>query len=294
MKYFARVSIRDGKNTIAACIESIASQTVKPEKIIVVNDGSSDGTGEILQECMARYGDLLHVINTGSRTRDYSRLPRLLNLSLIHACRLGLDCDYFFSTGGDCRFAPDYVEKLMVAMAEDPTLVLASGDYGTRQASAPHGAGRLIRMSWFNDSYPRGFPEILGYESEILMRIGMQGLKYAVVKDAVFDHMDKLGHAHSFKEWGQGMHTLGYDPLYVLLKFIDDFRHNRAIGRRGALKILYHYVVFRPKKTGYYSRFGKDLRMWIRTRQREMMAAERDRIINNYESKVYHLIFDHV
>ena len=53
------VPVYNGQNTIESCINSILSQTVKPNKILVINDNSTDETAEILK----KYSDKIEIIN---------------------------------------------------------------------------------------------------------------------------------------------------------------------------------------------------------------------------------------
>ena len=53
------VPVYNGQNTIESCINSILSQTVKPNKILVINDNSTDKTAEILK----KYSDKIEIIN---------------------------------------------------------------------------------------------------------------------------------------------------------------------------------------------------------------------------------------
>ena len=53
------VPVYNGQNTIELCINSILSQIVKPNKILVVNDNSTDQTEEILK----KYSDKIEIIS---------------------------------------------------------------------------------------------------------------------------------------------------------------------------------------------------------------------------------------
>ncbi|NBC37921.1 glycosyltransferase [Novosphingobium sp. FSY-8] len=51
---------RDRAGMVAAAIDSLLAQTRRPDRIIVVDDGSVDGTGDVL----ARYAGVIHVEHT--------------------------------------------------------------------------------------------------------------------------------------------------------------------------------------------------------------------------------------
>ena len=57
------VPVYNGQDYLEKCIESIQSQTYENLEIIIINDGSTDATGQILVSLKAKY-DNIHVITT--------------------------------------------------------------------------------------------------------------------------------------------------------------------------------------------------------------------------------------
>lgn len=260
--YYCFFPVRDGERTIGMVMESLLKQTYVPSKIIVVNDGSTDRTGSILREYQDKHPSLIEIINTGSTTRDYKRIPLLWNISL----RQGYD--YHMIAAGDVSFAPDYAERILLHMKNDPKLAICSGDYGESKSVAPHGAGRFVRQSFFFENYQE-YPAIVGYESEILERALMREYKILVIRQATFEHLDRLGHSHNFSEFGYAMKSMGYYPPYVFGRFLVNFFFNKSIGKKGALQMLWYYLSFKPEEAGYYSKFPDDICRHIRHRQKE-------------------------
>ena len=54
-KYVVITPVRDEKEHIQSTIESMVRQTVLPGEWIIVDDGSKDGTGEIIDEYARQY-----------------------------------------------------------------------------------------------------------------------------------------------------------------------------------------------------------------------------------------------
>jgi FkbM family methyltransferase len=272
MKYFACIVIRDGEETIARTILSLINQTIKPIKIIVVNDGSADNTGAIIEKYRKNHPDLIEVINTDSKTRDHSRQPRLRTEAIEYAPGHGCgDCEFFMTTGGDCDFEPRYAEKILLAMQNDPNLVIASGDYGSMSSISPHGAGRFVRTSFFKE-YREKHELRAWQESELKMRAILGGYKITIVNGAVFEHLDKLGHSHNFVGSGKSMKAVGYSRLFVLKIVAKSLLSKSRMSRAGSLRLLRSYIAYRPEKQGYYSSCEPEFRRAVAKMQKEMIV----------------------
>ena len=150
-------------------------------------------------------------------------------------------------------------------MDSNPLVAVASGNYANYKVVAPHGAGRFVRNSFFENSVWHGYyPEQMGSESAILFEARRSGYLYAVIEDAKFEHTRILGQGYNFYEFGAGMRTLGYHPLSVLVRFLKCFTMGEDIGRIGAIYMLYYYLTFTPKDDGYNRMFDQSLRNYVR------------------------------
>ncbi|MEI2640778.1 MAG: glycosyltransferase, partial [Candidatus Nanopelagicales bacterium] len=77
MKISVITAVYNNRNTIAAAIESILSQTHPCVELVVIDGGSSDGTLELL----AKYGDRINVMVSEADDGIYHALNKGIALS---------------------------------------------------------------------------------------------------------------------------------------------------------------------------------------------------------------------
>jgi glycosyltransferase involved in cell wall biosynthesis len=265
--YYAIVTCRNSENEIESAINSLLRQTIKPRYIIVVDDGSTDNTHDILEGLKLK-NDNIHVITNPDLGYNIGRVVKNWNNAINLARDLNLEVtDYHMISTDDTHYEEFYAEKIMHDMDSDNRIAVSSGNYDNNSYTTPHGAGRFVRNSFFNNVLGR-YPEKMGYESVILQMSLYHGFKNVVNNDARFSHTRQLGANHHFYEFGASMRTLGYHPLFVLGRFIQCFLTGRPIGRIGAIRMLYYYLSYRPKQQGYDSMYDLEIRKAIRIRQK--------------------------
>jgi glycosyltransferase involved in cell wall biosynthesis len=265
--YYAIVTCRNSENEIESAVNSLLRQTIKPRFIIVVDDGSTDNTHNILEGLKLK-NDNIHVITNPDLGYDIGRVVKNWNNAINLARDLNLEVtDYHMISTDDTHYEEFYAEKLMRNMDSDNRIAVSSGNYDNNSYATPHGAGRFVRNSFFNNVLGR-YPEKMGYESVILQMSLYHGFKNVVNNDARFSHTRQLGANHHFYEFGASMRTLGYHPLFVIGRFMQCFLTGRPIGRIGAIRMLYYYLSYRPKQQGYDSMYDLEIRKAIRIRQK--------------------------
>jgi biofilm PGA synthesis N-glycosyltransferase PgaC len=113
------------ENYITRALESITAQTIKPSKWIIVDDGSSDRTAEIVRG----YAEQNKFIELCQIREDH---PRNLTAQ-VHAINRGFvqlgdcDCDFIGNLDADISCGPPYFERLLEKFAVDSDLGLAGG-----------------------------------------------------------------------------------------------------------------------------------------------------------------------
>jgi poly-beta-1,6-N-acetyl-D-glucosamine synthase len=214
---------------IEQTIQSVVSQTIVPSAWVIVSDGSSDRTDQIVQSYAARHPfiELLRVErkegrNFGSKVRalhaGFSRLEKL-----SHRFIGNLDADLSFDAG--------YFERLIDRFRQQPTLGVAGGwiheeDGGTykpRRFNAtdyvPHGVHLLRRECY--DAIGGYLPLRYGGEdtcADVTAR--MEGWEVRAFPDLPVLHHRKTATAGGWlrNRFRNGLmhYSLGYLPRYEL------------------------------------------------------------------------------
>lgn len=272
--YFAVVTCRNSEDDIHGALTSLRNQTLAPEYVIVVDDGSTDKTSEILSQTKQDWHSL-HVITHSDFGYDISRVVRNWNEAITYSRNNMLPhTTYHMIATDDTTYASEYAEQLIEFMDNNPEIAVASGNYTKYIPEKPHGAGRFVRNSFFEHTHWGGlYPELMGYESAILYESERLGYSYSILTAAKFQHSRPLGKHHKFYEFGASMKTLGYHPLFVWGRFAKYLVTGKVTGRIGAFNMLYYYLLYKPKTVGYDSLYDDQLRKFVREIQKRRMLS---------------------
>lgn len=264
--YYVIVTCRNSENTIERAILSLHNQTAKPEYIITIDDGSTDKTPEILDKMTQEIRNLF-VITNPDMGYDVTRIVKNWNKAIKYSRENDLiPTDYHMIATDDTIYEPNYAEKVISLMDNNQKLAIVSGRYDENKYEKPHGAGRFVRNTFFNNTHYL-YPEKMGYESAILITALKTNMEYTILREARFEHTRELGQDHHFYEFGASMRTLGYHPLFAFGRFLKYFISGKPIGRMGAMYMIYHYINYKPKETGYDSMYPEDIRKYLRQNQ---------------------------
>ena len=123
--YVIVTPVRNEESTIGITIESVIHQTILPKEWVIVSDGSTDQTDEIVKTYASQ--------NTFINFLRLENRPARNFASVVFAIEAGLtalkttDYDFIGLLDADIRFAENYYEQMMHRFSKHPQLGLAGG-----------------------------------------------------------------------------------------------------------------------------------------------------------------------
>src|ERR1035441_9378412 len=119
MKYALISSSRNEEKLIALTLDSVTRQSQPPERWIIVDDGSTDRTGEIAESHAKSYPWITVIHNPRREGRSFAAKANNVNAAFakLEADRVAFDAVGNLDT--DTTFAPDYLDFLLQKFAAD-------------------------------------------------------------------------------------------------------------------------------------------------------------------------------
>jgi poly-beta-1,6-N-acetyl-D-glucosamine synthase len=212
-------------------ILSVAKQTVRPVRWLIVSDGSTDRTDEIVTRYAAKH-DWIELYRMPERkTRDFGGKARCFNTAYARAKHLAFDL--VGNLDADLTFAEDYYAFLVRKFAEDPNLGVGgtpfSEDgqtYDYRFSSRDHvsGAAQMFRRECFEAI--GGYVESRGggIDAIAVLTARMKGWRTCTFTEKTCEHHRPMGSAnnrHRMKanfKLGQTGYRLGFHPVWQVFR----------------------------------------------------------------------------
>jgi glycosyltransferase involved in cell wall biosynthesis len=231
MKYVLITPAHNEESFITKTLESMVAQTLLPERWIIVDDGSTDATADIVASYAQRLPWIQLIHRPQRMDRHFAGKVHSFNSGLERV--ESLDFDVIGNLDADISFDPDYLDFLMRKFAEDPKLGVAGtpfleNGYDSARDSFEgenHVAGgcQLFRRACFREiggyvPNPAG-----GIDWVAVTTARMKGWKTRSFLEKRFYHHRSLGTAArspvaaSFS-YGEKDYYLGGSPLWQIFR----------------------------------------------------------------------------
>ncbi len=227
-RYVVITPVRDEEEYIHKTFESVVAQTIRPAQWILVDDGSRDGTGAIIDGYAKRHAWItaLHRPAGGGRSLGGGIAGFLHGLEHVEIA----DWQFLANLDGDLSFQADYFERCFEYFQANPKLGIAGGTIYNK-------IGKELKREKVAEFHVRGATKIyrrecweslggmwkgLGWDTVDEVKANMRGWQTRSLPDLPLIHYRVTGGA--FGRWGgwvkngQADFIVGYHPLFFAAK----------------------------------------------------------------------------
>jgi glycosyltransferase involved in cell wall biosynthesis len=296
-RYALVTPCRDEADYAEITLQSVANQTEPPALWVIVDDGSTDATPQILAKWAAELPYIKVVRREKRETSD-----RRVGAGVIEAFEVGLEhvdldrYDYVCKFDLDLKMPPGYFSGVMDVMEVDPRLAVYSGKPYFRLQSAIAGERMVSEMCGDENAVgmvkfyrTRAYQDIGGFVRE-LMWDGIDGhmcrmkgwrARSEDVEALRFEHLRPMGTSH--RGWwtgrarhGRGQHFMGTGFAYMLASAV--YRLTRPPLLMGGVAMMSGYLASVLKgRERFDQRYDKpEFRRFLRRYQRMCLLRGKD------------------
>jgi poly-beta-1,6-N-acetyl-D-glucosamine synthase len=253
MKYVLITPARNEETFIGKTLDSVVRQTLLPQRWVIIDDGSTDGTPKLVEAYSKKFPWIELLRRERRPTRSFAGKADAFNAGFERV--RSLDFDIVGNLDADISFEPDYFELLLEKFSEFPKLGIA----GTPMREAGYDA---IRDSFYNENDVFGacqlfrracFEEIGGYVpikwggiDWIAVRTArLKGWQTRSFSEKFFYHHRRMGATESNTwqasfDYGRKDYFLGNHPLWQIFRVA--FQMTRRPYVFGGLVLLSGYL----------------------------------------------------
>jgi len=230
---------------LRAVLESLQ---IYRDDLIIVNDGSTDRTSEILQEYPCRE-IILHTENKGKGIALQAAFKKAIELDYRYAITIDSDGQHLATD------IPQFIDKISES---EPTLIIGNRNMTTDNIPAKSSFGNRFSNFWFwaetgiklSDTqsgfrlYPldlmKGmtfFTSKFEFEIEIIVRLAWRGATVKSVPIEVLYEDDRISHFRPFKDFFR-ISVLNSILFTLAILFMHPYMYFRKIKRKGIKQYL--------------------------------------------------------
>jgi len=236
-KYILITAARNEAEYIEATINAVIVQTIRPIQWIVVSDGSTDRTDEIIQNYSDKYDFIKFLRNDNSSERNFASKVFSINRAILKLKDTNYDAMGILDA--DITFEPDYYENILTEFEKDLKLGVAGGEFFdiingkkikvVKSSNSVRGGIQLFRKECIEEIGE--FTPLKNGGEDIIMEVTARMNGWKVHS---FNHLILYHHRHTGTEGfsivrakfrgGILAHSMGYSPLFQAFKSIHRFK----------------------------------------------------------------------
>jgi len=229
-RYIIISPVKNEEEYIETTITSMKNQKLQPLKWVIVNDGSTDKTKEIIELHSKDYNRI--VLLDRKNVNDKRKRGKGVVEAFYDGFELikNLDFDFIVKLDGDLKLDTNFFEKIIDRFDNDPKLGIASGvSYIQKRGKwVPERASKGFTYGETKVYRKRCFEEIggivpsMGWDGIDHIKAVMHGWKAIGFDDIIFYHLRPqgkgTGRLKAAYEEGICCYFMGYHPLFFILR----------------------------------------------------------------------------
>jgi biofilm PGA synthesis N-glycosyltransferase PgaC len=257
-KYVVVTPVRDEEAFVRLTIECMLQQSVRPAEWVIVNDGSTDNTGAVIDGYARQYPwiSACHRANRGFRKAGGGVVEAFND---GYKSLSSLDWDFIVKFDGDLSFGPEYFQNCFEYFEREPDLGIGGGvichvvdgrEYieGGGPGFHVRGATKIYRKACWEalgglwpapgwDTFDEVKANRLGWTTRSFGDLRLTHHRWTGTAEGIWVGLVKNGRAN---------YVCGYHPLFMLGKCIRRVLHRPYI--LGSIALSYGFI------TGYCRR----------------------------------------
>jgi len=251
-RYVIVSPVKDEAQYITHTIESVIAQTVKPKAWVIVDDGSTDDTVEIVKQ-YAEQIPWIKLVESGNKGRRNTGSAESIAFKFGYELVKGLDFDYLVKLDGDVSFDEHYFEMVFEEFEADLKLGIASGAYLENRKQMwkvvrmptyhTAGASKVVRRSCFEAI--GGFITVPGWDTVDEIRAWAHGWTTKHFGSIRFFHLKNegsgMGRIRTAMMHGEICYMTGGSSLFLSMKVLHRIVSARPFLLAG-LSVLFGYL----------------------------------------------------
>ncbi|UCH65113.1 MAG: glycosyltransferase, partial [Ignavibacterium sp.] len=232
INYVLITPARNEESFIVKTIESVIVQTRLPKKWIIVSDGSTDRTDEIVNEYMTQYNFIELLKKKSNEKRNFGSKAKAI--SIAYNKLRDLDFEFVGNLDADVSFDAKYYENIFIEFNKNSKLGIAGGiRYDLHDGKfkklkcAPDSVGgpfQLFRRECYEEIGGYKPSRFGGIDAMAEISARMKGWEVKMFPQYKIFHHRQTGTAinnvlkQKFRA-GLRNYSLGYHPIFLLMRF---------------------------------------------------------------------------
>jgi glycosyltransferase involved in cell wall biosynthesis len=231
--YVVITPVRNEEKYFDKTIESMVTQTLRPTNWVIVDDGSTDKTPQIISAAVDKYPWIvaIHRKNRGYRKSGGGVVEAFYDgYSALQTTKW----NFIVKLDGDLSFAPEYFEKCLSEFQNESKLGIGGGSVYVFHNKAimldspsdplfhVRGASKIYRRACWNQISP--LEKLPGWDTIDEVKANMHGWKTRTFSEIkIYQHKATGAADGNWRNWfknGLANYISGYHPIFMLAKCI--------------------------------------------------------------------------